>query len=212
MKALQIRVARNLLGAAQQELEFDKIEDFDRQLQWLQSNVHTAPTPGRQPKGIAVGADLSMGKQVREVNASTARLDVFMKSFLTSSIACRRTLAIYGFLRFQGLEETAPVPKLYYIKVVGTDTQCFFAHLGADCRHASLVTVGQSRELRDNAIMRSKCWKSVGSTPGASVAIATCMVWVRPHKERSPNWQRLVGCPMDAACECTVSLCPVGNA
>ena len=151
MKVLNNRALKDD-DQARLKAEFAKIQDPDAQLQFLRENVHVAPTPGRPPKPMHEGFQVSVGKQVRGTSAKTLHMDVFCKVFRTNSLAAQRTQALYGFLRFMGLEESTPVAKLLAVVVDGQQSEFQFAHCGGDLRHKRWLSDEQYLKARQASI------------------------------------------------------------
>ena len=153
LNVLGARISRNEVGQKEVRSKMKQIKGLDAQLTFLQTHVHTAPTPGRQPNPIRAGFKASKGTQVKGTpGAKTAQIELFCKDFQTKSLAAKRTLALYGFLRLLGAETTAPVPQLIRSIQKGQVTEFQFVHCGGDCRHKHFVTNEQYLAVRQKSI------------------------------------------------------------
>jgi hypothetical protein len=110
---LNTRVHQEYEGAEKLRQKYREIKGLDAQVDWLRKNIHQAPKPGRQAKGANDGSQANVGHQVSSTGVAERSVKVFTKSMATNSVACKRTLAIYGYIRALGLENKAPLPKLY---------------------------------------------------------------------------------------------------
>ena len=90
-----LRQRRKLGAPGYEELndQYDAIEGgAEAELQFLLPNVPVAPTAGRQPTGLSVGAKPSEGGQVRQIGVGKWKHDYFMNAFAISSPAAQRTI------------------------------------------------------------------------------------------------------------------------
>lgn len=74
----------------------------------------------------------SVGHSIDGISLEFLRAAVVVKGFRTKSLACRRTLAVYGEIRSRGLDHKAPLPFLYKTEEDGPTTKFYMEFMGPD--------------------------------------------------------------------------------
>jgi hypothetical protein len=151
-KILHVRLGRGQPGQEEVLKKFRKVVGLDAEVQFLREHVHASPTPGRQPQGAKEGFGVSQGSQIKGIAVKPMRVDALVKYLDAQSLAAKRTLAVYGYLRLVGAELTAPVPKLYKAEHSGKTIEFWFEHAGGDAAHKKVLATDMYVAARQRSI------------------------------------------------------------
>ncbi len=118
-KIVQDRAYRGQAAAKQLIKDVDGLSSKEERLALLRTVV-TVGEQGRAKAAKSAPWDPSAGWQVAGLGRRNFSAPVVVKSFRPRTMALKRTLCLYSFLREHGLEEKAPVPRLYKVVEIKT--------------------------------------------------------------------------------------------
>ena len=113
-KIVRGRAYRGQAAAKQLIKDVDGLSSKEERLALLRTVV-TVGEQGRAKAAKSASWDPSVGWQVAGLGRRNFSAPVVVKSFRPRTMALKRTLCLYSFLREHGLEEKAPVPRLYKV-------------------------------------------------------------------------------------------------
>ncbi len=113
-KIVRGRAYRGQAAAKQPIKDVDGLSSKEERLALLRT-VATVGEQGRAKAAKTAPWNPSVGWQVAGLGRRNFSAPVVVKSFRPRTMALKRTLCLYSFLREHGLEEKAPVPRLYKV-------------------------------------------------------------------------------------------------
>ena len=138
---LNSMVARGADGAAELRTQAQSITSRSDRFQFLKDRV-------AKPSSKRMEWAPSVGSQVHDVALCQEKFQMVRKQYRNRSIALKRTLAVYAWVREANLESELPLPALYHVHKGAEMTVCCQEYLGQDCRHFLPVSEKRFRELR----------------------------------------------------------------
>ncbi len=120
-KVINARIARGSTSAAALKAEVEKCQTPEAKfklMQEMQERVFVGPAHG-QPKASSQEFKPSIATQVESLEVRSLTVRCIVKSFKDSSVALRRTLAVYSHLRETNTESQAPIPRLMQLVKLG---------------------------------------------------------------------------------------------
>jgi len=113
-KIVRGRAYRGQAAAKQLIKDVDGLSSKEERLALLQTVVSVGEQ-GRAKAAKSASWDPSVGWQVAGLGRRNFSAPVVVKSFRPRTMALKRTLCLYSFLKEHGLEGKAPVPMLYKV-------------------------------------------------------------------------------------------------
>ena len=137
-------------GASELRAKVQGLPSFAEKLAFLKKYVAKAPFRGRVPSQL--GKEASSHRQAKEIVFDSLSVPVVRKKYTSSSLALKRTLAIYGYIRILRLEGTLPLPNLLETREEGGYTTVVLKNVGPDYNQYKPICEKHFRELRELAI------------------------------------------------------------